>query len=695
VESFRKELEFIKRVFSSAKTVEEYVAAAKAATLITTRCSRLLDGGRKREFAVTIRNLPTAREWGWGRLRAYLSELGITARHVDKAAGSDMAVVMLPDGEAQAAALSKLSGHVVEGQELSVAEGRPEGEEEAPRGSRGRQGGVKREAQGGAEGQRPGKAQRFNAVLPGSVCDAVCPWWQRPYRDQLTDKRDRVEEALASVTHQVGKQCGPDTAPAWLEAARLLRGVKGGSPCAPLLGILRSPVLEGYRNKAEMTVGLDQDEKAEVGYLLGNHVDGITAVADPSPARNASRLAVQYAHMMRDFIRHHSSLPAWDKRGTSNTGFWRLMVVREGRNHTFIPAPSRTDGPPEAAQPRLLQPPGGLTFQSLDAHQYLVTFKGQRACPEAEGLGGVDVAAVGEAEPQAAPPDEVVIMVQVNDTYTDAATMRRECAALHKHLRECAAAQGLPLTSLLLQLHSGCSNAAPASAPILLLPDSPEGPSKPALPGPTYMHDALCELSFRISPTAFFQVNSAAAAVLYKLAGDWVAPRSGARTLLLDICCGTGTIGITLAKRVTKVVGVDIVEESIEDAKVNSQRNGITNCQWVAGKAEAVLPDLLSQHAVSKEYDEVVAVVDPPRAGLHKDVVRALLACAPLKRIVYVSCNPESMAANLVAMCGAPGKGDRRSGGHPAQPFVPVKALAVDLFPHTKHVESVVLLERS
>jgi SAM-dependent methyltransferase len=107
--------------------------------------------------------------------------------------------------------------------------------------------------------------------------------------------------------------------------------------------------------------------------------------------------------------------------------------------------------------------------------------------------------------------------------------------------------------------------------------------------------ERMCGLEFQLSVGAFFQVNTAAAATLYHLAGDWAA--CGGRTLLFDVCCGTGTIGLTLARRVGKVVGVDIVEAAIRDATANAARLGVKNAEFVCGKAEVVLPGLLRAYA--------------------------------------------------------------------------------------------------
>lgn len=231
--------------------------------------------------------------------------------------------------------------------------------------------------------------------------------------------------------------------------------------------------------------------------------------------------------------------------------------------------------------------------------------------------------------------------------------MKEELTALGDHLRAHAKAQGLPLTSLMVQHHSGVCNAAPDTAPIMPFPGQPTDAA-------TTIQDTLCDLRFRISPTAFFQVNSPTTCLLYKMVADWAAP--GPNTLLLDVCCGTGTIGLTMARRVQRVVGIDSVASAVADAAANAELNGITNAEYVCGRAEDLMESLLAQHVGGKagEEVEVVAVVDPPRMGLHRNVLRALLRCSALKRLVFVACNPENAAGNIVALCSPPQPGGRR-----------------------------------
>ena len=149
----------------------------------------------------------------------------------------------------------------------------------------------------------------------------------------------------------------------------------------------------------------------------------------------------------------------------------------------------------------------------------------------------------------------------------------------------------------------------------------------------------MCGLSFEVSPPAFFQVNTRAAEQLYEEATSWAlseaaaekdddAPVGAGRTLVLDVCCGSGAIGLTVARRAARVVGLEINEQAVLDARANAERNGVHNAEFFAGRAEltinTALRKYLGKSAEGEGFDEVVAIVDPPRGGLHLDVLRAL-----------------------------------------------------------------------
>ncbi|GLC36836.1 hypothetical protein PLESTB_000777400 [Pleodorina starrii] len=791
-QALRRELEFVKSLLKSGRNIDEMVAAANAAARVAARAAdeakhNLQKGGSE----LTVRGLPSGGDWDWRSFKRWLHSLGLQQRSIkfaEKDAALDVGVVRFATESDCNTAFDLLPTAQPPAEKCTIRVERGMAPEYASRSrKRGREGeGEAQQQQQQAAGRAPKAARAPN------VCEAVCPWWQVPYSKQLKDKHQRIVEALAAITSEVDRRTYGPNKPEWVRAAvsraNASAAAASSSPsgpaaaalCCPLLGILRSPAIERYRNKSEFTAGLDEREKPSVGFLRGAFQDGITCVGTPEVTRHTSQTAITLAAAAASYIRDVSEFEVYDKR--KQQGYWRLVLVREGNKKAFLPVPVAATAVAAAAAageaapaPTLLDSP---TFTSLDAFTYLVTFgeaqggdapatdvrmeegteaaaavaaeqaaaaaavEGGEEGAAAEGAAaaasgsssgsrGMDVSEVCEVEPERPPPDAVLVMLQVNPNYpramADPAATTRELRAITAALQSAAAAAGLPLTTVRVQLHTGVSNAAPADAPLLALPPASEAAPEAApeaaaavdaASGPGYIYDSLCELRFRISPTAFFQVNSPATCALYKVVGDWAA--AGAKTLLLDICCGTGTIGLTMASRVHKVIGVDSVASAIEDARVNAALNGITNAEFVAGKAEDALPGILSTHAgEGSPYGpgDVVAVADPPRAGLHRTVLRALLGCERIRRLVFVSCNPDNLMANVAALCspadnrsgrdrggGRGGRGGRGGGGGgPADmrgysggftPFRPVKALAVDLFPHTAHVEAVMLLER-
>jgi 23S rRNA (uracil1939-C5)-methyltransferase len=191
--------------------------------------------------------------------------------------------------------------------------------------------------------------------------------------------------------------------------------------------------------------------------------------------------------------------------------------------------------------------------------------------------------------------------------------------------------------------------------------------------GPAFLEEELAGLRFRISPDAFFQTNTEMAERLYGAAAEF-AGLSG-REKVLDLFCGIGTISLALALDAAEVWGVEIVEEAVADAIQNAKLNGVDNARFFAGDVRLVMRELLEQ---SGSPD--VVVVDPPRAGLSQKVVRRIIE-AEADRIVYVSCNPTTLAPNARQLVD--------DGGYRLEAVRPV-----DMFPQTPHIECVALLRR-
>ncbi len=231
------------------------------------------------------------------------------------------------------------------------------------------------------------------------------------------------------------------------------------------------------------------------------------------------------------------------------------------------------------------------------------------------------------------------------------------------------------------------------------------------LAGDRCIREKLGEFTFEISANSFFQTNTRGAETLYSLVSDY-AGLTG-KEHVLDLYSGTGTIPIWLSKDAGQVTGIEIVESAVQDARRNARMNNIDNCEFHVGDIRYVLPELfrkpdmnqmpdmnpisdveqqsdvnqefdVKQNSATKQISHVnqkcdVMIIDPPRAGMHKDVVNQVIKLAP-EKIVYVSCNPATLARDLAML---------------AQTYHAVEVQPVDMFPHTFHIESVALLNKN
>lgn len=190
--------------------------------------------------------------------------------------------------------------------------------------------------------------------------------------------------------------------------------------------------------------------------------------------------------------------------------------------------------------------------------------------------------------------------------------------------------------------------------------------------GKGYITDVLCGLKFKISPLSFYQVNRTQAEKLYNIAKLYADLKGD--EVLLDLYCGTGTIGLTMAKNCKTLIGVEIVEQAIEDAVENAELNGIENARFISGDAS-----FAAQKLKEENLQPDVVVIDPPRKGCSADLIATVCEMAP-DRIVYVSCDPETLARDLKIF----------SSYYSVEEITPV-----DLFSRTPHIESVALLRKN
>ena len=247
---------------------------------------------------------------------------------------------------------------------------------------------------------------------------------------------------------------------------------------------------------------------------------------------------------------------------------------------------------------------------------------------------------------------ELMLLVQFRIENDDE---HRQALALVEHLK-----QNLPQITSLLYVDNHKCNDTFADQKIHVYK------------GNDHIFELMEGLKFKVGPKSFYQTNTEQAYNLYKVAREFAALTGD--ELVYDLYTGTGTIANFVAGKARQVIGIEYVEDAIEDAKVNSQINNIDNTLFYAGD----MKDILNQQFIEQHGRPDVIITDPPRAGMHKDVVDTILFAEP-ERIVYVSCNPATQARDLQLL-------DVKYKVDKIQP--------VDMFPHTQHVENVVLLTR-
>eukprot|EP01029_Cantina_marsupialis_P007909 TRINITY_DN190360_c0_g3_i1.p1 TRINITY_DN190360_c0_g3~~TRINITY_DN190360_c0_g3_i1.p1 ORF type:complete len:421 (+),score=156.85 TRINITY_DN190360_c0_g3_i1:357-1619(+) len=318
----------------------------------------------------------------------------------------------------------------------------------------------------------------------------------------------------------------------------------------------------------------------------------------------------------------------------------------------------------------------------------------------------------------------VAITVKLEDVNEE--IYNKELSEITEILKNAKLMNDSKITSFGIQRFDGMSTPDPNEHPVEMVFGKPS------------LHEKMCGRNFEVNPLAFFQVNTEAAEQLYEKVAD--VAKLEKDSVVLDICCGTGSIGLSLADKVKKVVGVEMCAPAVIDARRNALNNGVDNTYFICGKAEDVLlkawkkDDISTLSAedqiamtelqkalldnpidgsatanTSQQEEEnmditteakeevtgnefhpgnvsskIIGIVDPPRAGLHHSVISTLRKCKHLKRLVYVSCDPTgSFVSDYAMLCQAPSTSIKGTS------FRPVFSAPVDLFPHTPHCELV------
>lgn len=327
-----------------------------------------------------------------------------------------------------------------------------------------------------------------------------------------------------------------------------------------------------------------------------------------------------------DRYRNKAQYPVRRVNGRITTGFFSR------RSHTLIPVEDCL------LQPELFRDISACLCQFMEDH-------GIEPYEEADHSGLVRTLFLRHA----AATGQVMVCIVINGGFLP------EEDALVRKLREACPA----IASVILSINRERGN-------VIL------GRRERILYGDSTISDVLCGVNIQLSARSFYQVNHHSAQLLYEKALEYAAPTQD--SLLLDLYCGVGTIGLSMAGQAGQLIGVEIIEDAIEDARRNATANGVDNAEFICGDASAALEELRQ-----RKLTPDIVLLDPPRKGVAEEALVTVAAMAP-QRIVYISCNSATLARDCAKL---------EELGYRAE-----KACAVDMFPRTGHVETVVLMIR-
>lgn len=426
--------------------------------------------------------------------------------------------------------------------------------------------------------------QLTSEQLGDLINDQICPLWKTPYDEQLKLKENKYRDFIADLTCDIES---------------LYFDWDKDEPTCTVKTIKPSPVINGYRNKCEFSIGTNK----VVGFRLGMYKEGsISVIRPPDNCPIVSEKMHKIVSLFESFLLKNK-LPGFNQ--VTKQGYWRQLTVR-------------------------------CTFSPLNGSMIIIALHPQDMTPE-----------------------------QLDELKTEI----KEHLLAHKD--ECS------VTSVFFDVFKTKDKTAHDQSALELIQ------------GNDYIEEVLQNgtLFLKISPLAFFQTNTLAAEVCYDTIASLVDLTS--ETVVLDLCCGTGAIGLYLAKKVRRVVGIELNYDAIKDARHNANGNGIFNFAVHHGKAESMIEVVIAEifRDCGKDCD-LVAIIDPPRAGLNSSVIKCLRATAAIKKLIYVSCEPNIAKTNLIDLSRP------KSNAFKGDPFFPTLAQPIDMFPHTSHCELVLLYER-
>lgn len=536
----------------------------------------------------------------------------------------------------------------------------------------------------------------FDKLTEDEIRDKMTPLWRMTYEEQLQHKwREMIKKSIHKITSEVNrifkvreKEIRRNKNMKKFEKFEWLSSAKTKMPIR-LEPILPSPYTTQYRNKVELTFGYafeekDDDPKRSVP-IVGFTPQGWKGpVYKPHCCQNVPKVISLLSDVVNNFLKD-SPIPPYNS--FQHLGVWRTLTIRFSKRTEQIML-IVVHAPP-ASQ-------AGSKDQNTSENQ--VSSNDYSSVWESEKKRLIDM--LTSQEFILDDPSHKEEPWNPSSTSSDVVGKLPTKSSLISYPNyENSNGEGkskvVKVTSIYFQEYAGLSNPTPSH------------PVQHSY-GEQGIVENLGACKFKVSPGAFFQVNTPGAEVLYNVVvqkvREVVKDDEENKVLLLDVCCGTGTIGLTCVKENVSrhVLGVDISEPAIRDADKNAVLNGFANnsdasengestnnrVRFVASRAEAVLAKELNK-CQGDPKEQIVAVVDPAREGLHSDVIKTLRVNESIQRLIYVSCNPTgSLVKDAGLLLQPPTK------KYQGLPFKPTFAQPVDMFPMTDHCELVIVFDR-
>eukprot|EP00758_Cryptobia_borreli_P003716 Tbor_TRINITY_DN393_c0_g1::TRINITY_DN393_c0_g1_i1::g.15504::m.15504/K15332/TRMT2A; tRNA (uracil-5-)-methyltransferase len=513
------------------------------------------------------------------------------------------------------------------------------------------------------------RSKKREREASGSI--SVAQWGGIPYFQQIQRKTTHCQYILRKIA--VGK---------------VQRQFKSEKSVIDEFSIISSPLIHGYRNHVNFSFGYDRQQRPAIGFFTGSLIDGNGTIEGVTREDKESELIAKTTNYIA-ILYAKAVMCAYTRVNNVSKG----KVVMFDKVTSVAEKVTRVDSKGDAASEELIFFWRRMQVRHSVSGNVMIDIEVDNTDVSEELLSEISNILVEECKKveevyEPAKPVSVLLETRPKGTdgvipsegiYNDFAVEvdygelkgRNLEFISSKHVS--SVFPNCKLVSLQWHFHSG-TRTCPIDIPRSVIYGEVDA-----------LTETLCGMKFQLSPRSFFQVNTKATELMLEKLSECAGLSKS--TTLLDLCCGTGIIGICLAKHVKLVIGIDMVADAIDDARVNAVNNNVTNTVYYAGKVEDVLNNALNKLSNEDKHD-IVAIFDPPRAGMHPSVLKSTRSNQNIRRIIYISCDQNALLRDCPSMMKEPTKAFR------GMPFVIEQSFGIDMFPHTPHVEMAVVLNR-